>query len=134
MNVITMSAIAVTLFLGGPAGPALGFLPETGTVNVWLMPVFWFMVKLLLLLFGTVWIRASLPRLRYDQLMDLGWKVLIEVAFLWIMVSAVIVIAREEDWNMTFVIPAAVVGALAVYGVLYLSMPKRDELLEQEIK
>ncbi|MBA2325486.1 MAG: NADH-quinone oxidoreductase subunit NuoH [Actinobacteria bacterium] len=134
MNVITMSAIAVTLFLGGPAGPSLGFLPETGTVNVWLMPVFWFMAKLLLLLFGTVWIRASLPRLRYDQLMDLGWKVLIEVAFLWIMVSSVIVIGRQEDWNMAFVIPAAVLGALAVYGVLYLSMPKRDELLEQEIK
>ena len=134
MNVITMSAIAVTLFLGGPAGPSLGFLPETGTVNVWLMPVFWFMAKLLLLLFGTVWIRASLPRLRYDQLMDLGWKVLIEVAFLWIMVSSVIVIGREEDWDMLVVIPAAVLGALAVYGVLYLSMPKRDELLEQEIK
>ncbi len=134
MNVITMSAIAVTLFLGGPAGPALGFLPEAGTVNVWLMPVFWFMAKLLLLLFGTVWIRASLPRLRYDQLMDLGWKVLIEIAFLWIMVSSVIVIGRKEHWNMRVVIPAAVLGALAVYGVLYLSMPKRDELLEHEIK
>ncbi len=134
MNVITMSAIAVTLFLGGPAGPSLGFLSENGTVNVWLMPVFWFMAKLLLLLFGTVWIRASLPRLRYDQLMDLGWKVLIEVAFLWIMVSGVIVIGRQEDWNMWLVVPAAVAGAVLVYGALYLSMPKRDELLEQEIK
>ena len=134
MNVITMSAIAVTLFLGGPAGPSLGFLAEDGTVNVWLMPVFWFMAKLLLLLYGTVWIRASLPRLRYDKLMDLGWKVLIEVAFLWIMVSGVIVIGREEDWNMFVVVPAAVVGALFIYGVLFLSMPKRDELLEQEIK
>jgi NADH-quinone oxidoreductase subunit H len=131
MNVITMSAIAVTLFLGGPAGPSLGFLSETSTVNVWFMPVFWFMAKLLLLLFGTVWIRASLPRLRYDQLMDLGWKVLIEVAFLWIMVSSVIVIAREEDWNMAAVVPLAVAGALLVYGVLYLSMPKRDELREE---
>jgi NADH-quinone oxidoreductase subunit H len=98
------------------------------------MPVFWFMAKLLLLLFGTVWIRASLPRLRYDQLMDLGWKVLIEVAFLWIMVSGVIVIAREEDWNMVAVVPLAVAGALLVYGALYLSMPKRDELLQEEIK
>ena len=52
------------------------------------------------LLFGTVWIRASLPRLRYDQLMDLGWKYLIEIAFLWIMVSARLVIGREEDWNL----------------------------------
>jgi NADH-quinone oxidoreductase subunit H len=134
MNVITMSAITVTLFLGGPAGPSLGFLAERGTINVWVMPVFWFMAKLLVLLYGTVWIRASLPRLRYDQLMDLGWKFLIEVAFLWIMVSGVIVIGREEDWNLLIAVPAAVVGALLVYGVLYLSMPKRDELLEQEIR
>jgi NADH-quinone oxidoreductase subunit H len=134
MNVITMSAITVTLFLGGPAGPSLGFLEERGTINVWVMPVFWFMAKLLVLLYGTVWIRASLPRLRYDQLMDLGWKFLIEIAFLWIMVSGVIVIGREEDWNLLIVVPAAVAGALLVYGVLYLSMPKRDELLEQEIR
>jgi NADH-quinone oxidoreductase subunit H len=134
MNLITMSAIAVTLFLGGPAGPSLGFLAADGTVNVWLMPVFWFMAKLLILLFGTVWIRASLPRLRYDQLMDVGWKFLIEVAFLWIMVSGVIVIGRQEDWNMFVTVPAAVAGAALVYGVLYLSMPKRDELLEAEIK
>jgi NADH-quinone oxidoreductase subunit H len=131
MNVITMSAIAVTLFLGGPSGPSLGFLSETGTVNVWIMPVFWFLAKLLVLLFGTVWLRASLPRLRYDHLMALGWKVLIEVAFLWIMVSAVIVVARDQDWNLWIVVPAAVAGALLVYGVLYLSMPKRDELVEE---
>ena len=94
MNVITMSAIAVTLFLGGPSGPALGFLPADGWFNVWVMPVFWFMFKLLVLLFGTVWLRASLPRLRYDQLMDLGWKCLIEIAFLWVMVTGVVVVAQ----------------------------------------
>jgi len=134
MNVITMSAIAVTLFLGGPAGPGLGFLADDSTINVWLMPVFWFMAKLLLLLFCTVWLRATLPRLRYDQLMDVGWKFLIEIAFLWIMVSAVIVIARDEDWNLYIVVPAAAVGALLVYGLLWLSMPKRDELVDEEIK
>ena len=133
MNVITMSAFAVTLFLGGPAGPSLGFLGADSPVNTWLMPIFWFLAKLLVLLFGTVWLRASLPRLRYDQLMGLGWKVLIEVAFLWIMVSGVIVIGREEDWNMFVVAPAAIVGALLVYGLLYLAMPKRGELLKHEI-
>jgi len=92
MNVITMSAIAVTLFLGGPSGPQLGFLDATATINVWVMPVFWFMLKLLVLLYGTVLIRATLPRLRYDQLMDLGWKYMIEIAFLWLMVSGVVVI------------------------------------------
>src|SRR6478672_6896601 len=76
MNVITMSAIAVTLFLGGPSGPALGFLPA-------LWPFVWFLLKLLALLWATVWLRASLPRLRYDQLMDLGWRVLIPVSVLW---------------------------------------------------
>ena len=131
MNVITMSAIAVTLFLGGPAGPGLGFLATDGTINVWIMPVFWFMLKLIALLYCTVWVRATLPRLRYDQLMDVGWKYLIEIAFLWIMVSGVVVIAREEDWNLWIVVPAAAIGAAAVYGVLYASMPKRNELIEE---
>ena len=80
MNVITMSAIAVTLFLGGPSGPSLGFLSAGGVVNVWFMPMFWFLAKVLVLLFATVWVRASLPRMRYDRLMSLGWKWLIEIS------------------------------------------------------
>jgi NADH-quinone oxidoreductase subunit H len=132
MNVITMSAIAVTLFLGGPAGPKLGFLDATSTINVWVMPVFWFMLKLLLLLYGTVWIRATLPRLRYDQLMDLGWKYMIEIAFLWLMVSGIVVIGRQEAWNLWILVPATAVGAVLVYLVLYASMPKAGELREQE--
>lgn len=131
MNLITMSAIAVTLFLGGPAGPSLGFLSADNPVNTWLMPIFWFVAKLLALLFGTVWIRASLPRLRYDQLMDLGWKWLIELAFLWIMVSGTIIVGRDQGWNLFLVVPAAVVGAIAVLGLLRLSMPKRSEFLEE---
>src|SRR6476646_2198801 len=63
MNVITMSAIAATLFLGGPSGPSIGALSSTGFVNAWLMPMFWFTVKVLALLFATVWLRASLPRM-----------------------------------------------------------------------
>ena len=56
-------------------------------VNVWFMPIFWFLVKVLALLFATVWVRASLPRMRYDRLMSLGWKYLIEIAILWVLVS-----------------------------------------------
>jgi NADH-quinone oxidoreductase subunit H len=131
MNLITMCAIAVTLFLGGPSGPSLGFLAADGTVNVWIMPVFWFLLKLWGLLFCTVWLRASLPRLRYDQLMGLGWKYLIEIAFLWIMVSGVVVVGREEDWNLWIVVPPVAIGAVLVYAGLFASMPRRGELLEE---
>jgi len=131
MNLITMSAIAVTLFFGGPAGPRLGFLDSGNWVNVWIMPVFWFMLKVILLLFGTVWLRATLPRLRYDQLMSLGWKYLIEIAVLWVMISGVVVVAKQQGWSMWIVLPSTVIGALAVSGVLYASVPKRHELVEQ---
>jgi len=131
MNLITMSAIAVTLFLGGPSGPSLGFVSKTGTLNVWIMPVFWFFLKLVILLYGTVWVRASLPRLRYDQLMDLGWKWLIELAFLWAMVTGVILVANDQDWDLLIVAPAAGLGALAVLGFLRLCMPKPGEIMDE---
>ena len=130
MNVITMSAIAVTLFLGGPSGPRAGFLPRGGWVNVWIVPVFWFMLKLWAVLYATVWIRASLPRLRYDLLMDLGWKVLIEAAFLWAMVTGVIVVARDRGWDLWIVTPVAAAAALLVYGFLMACVPRRDEVEE----
>jgi NADH-quinone oxidoreductase subunit H len=92
MNTITMSAIIVTLFLGGPAGP-IGPGPE----QLW--PMFWFMVKLLAFLFAFVWVRATLPRFRYDQLMDLGWKRLIPLALGWLLLIAALRVADEQGWN-----------------------------------
>ncbi len=71
MNVVTMSAITVTLFLGGPDGPRI--LGNS-------IGPFWFILKLFCFLFTYVWLRATLPRFRYDQLMDLGWKRLIPAA------------------------------------------------------
>ena len=109
----------------------LGFLSDENTINVWLMPVFWFAVKVLLLVFCTWWLRASLPRMRYDRLMALGWKYLIEIAILWVLVSAALVVAREEDWNVWIVTPVAAGIALAAFGVLFLSMPKAGEELEE---
>jgi NADH-quinone oxidoreductase subunit H len=130
MNLITMCAIAVTLFLGGPSGPSFG-LDRDHWLASWVLPVVWFMVKLIALLFGTVWVRASLPRLRYDQLMGFGWKVLIESAFLWVMASGVIVVAREEGWPTAVVLPCVVAGVALVALILWLSIPKRSELLEE---
>ncbi len=84
MNVITMSAIVVTLFFGGPDGPIPHFIP---TSEIW-MPVIWFLAKVMVFLFIYVWLRAALPRFRYDQLMTLGWKYLIPSSLAWLLIVA----------------------------------------------
>jgi NADH-quinone oxidoreductase subunit H len=111
MNTVTMSAIIVTLFLGGPAGPA-PFGPG------WLWGCIWFVVKLLVFLFVFVWFRATLPRFRYDQLMDLGWKLLIPLALGWFLLLAALDVGREEDWNPVAVVAVALAVLLAGAGLL----------------
>jgi NADH-quinone oxidoreductase subunit H len=85
INLITLSGLSVTLFLGGWHGP--GWDGPT-----WLAPL-WFLVKLALLLYLFIWMRTTLPRLRYDQLMRFGWKVLLPVATLNAIVTAILVVA-----------------------------------------
>jgi len=85
----------------------------------------------IVLLFGTVWLRASLPRLRYDQLMSLGWKYLIEIAILWVLVSAALVVGRDQHWNPWIVGPVAAGGALVAFLTLYLAIPKAGEHVEE---
>jgi NADH-quinone oxidoreductase subunit H len=80
-NMITVSAMTTTLFLGGWRGP-------------WLPPVVWFLIKLYLLIFLFIWLRSTLPRFRYDQLMRFGWKVLLPIALGNIMITAVFVALR----------------------------------------
>jgi NADH-quinone oxidoreductase subunit H len=106
MNTVTLSAIIVTLFLGGPAGPVFAG-------PAWIWGVLWFVIKLFVFLFTFVWFRATLPRFRYDQLMNLGWKVLIPLSLAWLLLLAAINIGRDEDWN-----PAAVVAVS--FGLLVL--------------
>ena len=96
MNVISMSALLVTLFFGGPQPlliggvDLLGFLgPIAGTA--------WLLVKVFVFLYIYVWFRATLPRLRYDQLMNLGWKVLIPVALGWFLLLAALQVGRDSD-------------------------------------
>jgi NADH-quinone oxidoreductase subunit H len=83
MSTVVMSTVIVTLFLGGPAGPA----PDGGFLGA-VVPVLWFLAKTFVFLFTYVWLRATLPRLRYDQLMDLGWKKLIPLSLFWLLVLA----------------------------------------------
>jgi len=113
MNVITMSAIFVTLFLGGPSGPA--FL---GTGLGWLTGIIWFALKTSVFLFMFVWIRATLPRLRYDQLMDLGWKVLIPLSLGWLLLLGAVDIGRDAKWNPVAVVVISVAILLAGYSLL----------------
>lgn len=111
MNTVTMSAIIVTLFLGGPAGPTF-FGPD------WMWGPIWFLAKLFLFLFMFVWFRATLPRFRYDQVMDLGWKLLIPLALGWMLLLATLNIAQDEGWNGLVVAAAVAAVGLAAYLML----------------
>jgi NADH-quinone oxidoreductase subunit H len=93
VNIFSMCAIAVTLFLGGWNGPTFdAALP--GFISA-LLPTVYFLLKTYFLIFIFFWVRATLPRLRYDQLMQLGWKRLIPVALGWLVVSTSVLAFRE---------------------------------------
>jgi len=111
MNTITMSAVVVTLFLGGPDGPTAHVF-----ILSWIIPVLWFLGKTLLFLFLYVWLRAALPRLRYDQLMDLGWKVLIPLSLGWVLVLAAFLVSRW--WGFGVIAALFVVGGLLVRSIV----------------
>jgi len=105
MNTITMSAIIVTLFLGGPAG----WIPPVSHLR-WVFPIAWFLVKTVVFAFCYVWFRASLPRFRYDQLMDLGWKRLIPLSLGWMLIVGGFLVAK--GWG--FIMAALVLLAWTV--------------------
>jgi len=125
MNTITMSAIIITLFLGGPAGP-IGPGPE----QLW--PIFWFAVKLIAFLFVFVWVRATLPRFRYDQLMDLGWKRLIPLALGWLMLIGSIRVADDQGWNRLLVIGIMLAIFFIGGGLMLAAIRVADQRREQE--
>ncbi|MCP4435378.1 MAG: NADH-quinone oxidoreductase subunit NuoH [Actinomycetia bacterium] len=119
MNTVTMSAIIVTLFLGGPAGPTFGI---TGWISDYVLPMAYFFAKLFVFLFIFVWFRATLPRFRYDQLMDLGWKLLIPLALGWFLVVAAVKVGIDNDWSIPAVIAVSAAGLLLGASLLRLSI------------
>ena len=93
VNIFSMSAIAATLFLGGWNGPTFDdALP--GFISA-ILPTVYFLLKTYLIVFLFFWIRATLPRLRYDQLMTLGWKRLIPGALGWLIMSTFVIAIRQ---------------------------------------
>jgi NADH-quinone oxidoreductase subunit H len=112
MSVVVMSAAMVTLFFGGPSGPTFG-LPDA---IAWIMPIFWFVLKTSVFIFLFILLRGALPRYRYDKLMDLGWKVLIPIGLVWVLLTAGYVLLIQEGGltATTRVILAGIAGLIAV--------------------
>ena len=117
INMTTVSALAVTLFLGGWRAPwPLTIIGPAVNSGWW--PVLWFLIKVFILLFCYVWLRGTLPRTRYDQLMALGWKILIPFSIVWLLLVATVRALRADNHS-----PAvyAVAGVVLILFVLLIT-------------
>jgi NADH-quinone oxidoreductase subunit H len=110
VNMTTVSGLAVTLFLGGWRVP-WPISVWSGANSGW-WPLLWFVGKVLLLMWGFVWLRGSLPRIRYDQLMALGWKILIPGSLVWILMIATIRAWRRHGGSTPIYLVAGLVLVL----------------------
>jgi NADH-quinone oxidoreductase subunit H len=132
INVTTVSALATTLFLGGWRAPWPLSLIDNNVLNTGWWPILWFLGKVLLIIFFFYWLRATLPRLRYDQFMALGWKVLIPASLVWIMIVAAFREltneGRSRQQTLLYVgIPLAVIVLIASFFGENRAVQKEEE-------
>jgi NADH-quinone oxidoreductase subunit H len=114
INMITVSGLAATLFLGGWRAP-WPITVWSGANSGW-WPLLWFLAKVVGFLFFFIWLRGSLPRIRYDQLMTLGWKILIPAALAWTLIAATIRVLRRQGGS----VPVYLVGGAIVVVLILL--------------
>jgi NADH-quinone oxidoreductase subunit H len=121
LNTVTVAAVATTLFLGGWRGPAPHVVP-------WLWPVLWFLLKVLSIVYLYIWIRATLPRMRYDRLMAFGWKFLIPFGLVWVLATGAVVVLPEVYGRHAVIAGAAVLdGAVLALSLVWpLFAPKKE--------
>jgi NADH-quinone oxidoreductase subunit H len=135
IHMVVASAVMVTLFFGGWRAPwPITAFWEGANEGWW--PLLWFMIKVTLALFVFVWLRGTLPRLRYDQFMALGWKVLIPLALVWIVLLGAVRIWQEADLTTTqsFYVAGGVVVALLLVIALWPARRERPApSLEEEL-
>ncbi|MEV4558612.1 NADH-quinone oxidoreductase subunit NuoH [Kitasatospora sp. NPDC049285] len=134
VNMVTVSAVASTLFLGGWRAPwPISTFWEGANHGWW--PMLWIVLKIQLLLFFFIWLRGTLPRLRYDQFMKLGWKVLIPVSLVWLVMVATVRALRNEGYDFAKVIlyvgaPLAAILLLALVTDLLRKKPAQPPAAE----
>jgi NADH-quinone oxidoreductase subunit H len=129
--VITVSALATTLFLGGWRAP-WPISVWSGADSGW-WPVLWFLGKVVTFVFVFFWLRASLPRIRYDQLMKLGWKVLIPGGLAWTLVVATARVYRRQGGSApVYIIAGLIVVVLLALLWRFEPSAERAERLAQE--
>ena len=130
INMVTVSALATTLFLGGWRAPWPISLWDQANVGWW--PMIWFFGKVFAFIFVFIWLRGTLPRLRYDQFMKFGWKVLIPVSIVWILIVAIARYLRStggvEARNLLFAASAVLILVVMISYALDLRRKKSDEL------
>jgi NADH-quinone oxidoreductase subunit H len=124
---VTVSALAATLFLGGWRAPwPISAVWEGANSGWW--PILWFTIKVIGGIFWFVWLRGTLPRLRYDQFMRLGWKVLVPVALGWILIIGAFNVLRGEGYDTRELLLYGVVPlAVLAIAVTYLLPERRPE-------
>ena len=135
VNMMTVSSLAATMFFGGWHAPWPLNMWAGANAGWW--PVLWFTAKMWTFLFIYMWLRASLPRLRYDQFMALGWKLLIPVALIWVMIAAAIRTLRNQGyphWTLVLVISSVVVAALLVLRLRRPLTPPSIRALELQLR